>query len=67
MENAADVLSGKLFASVTEVASVLGYDKRTVRRALEAGEIPGVKPGHAWRIPTSWLLEQARLGAGDAA
>lgn len=62
----ADVLDGQLFADVPETAEILRYDRRTVRRAIEAGEIPAVRAGGRWRIPTSWLREQARLGGGDA-
>jgi excisionase family DNA binding protein len=58
---------GGLFADVPETAAVLRYDARTVRRAIEAGEIPAVRAGDRWRVPTAWLREQARLGGGDAA
>jgi len=61
------VLDDKLFADVPEAAAILRYDVRTVRRALEAGDIPGVKYGQRWRIPTSWLRAQARIGDSDAA
>jgi len=61
------VLDGKLFADVPETAQILRYDQRTVRRAIEAGEIPAVRAGGRWRIPTSWLREQARIGDSDAA
>jgi excisionase family DNA binding protein len=61
------VLDGKLFAEVPEAAEILRYDPRTVRRALEAGDIPGVRVGGRWRIPTAWLREQARIGGTDAA
>jgi excisionase family DNA binding protein len=61
------VLDGKLFAEVPEAAAILRYDPRTVRRALEAGDIPGVRVGGRWRIPVSWLREQARIGDTDAA
>lgn len=64
-------LKGRLFATVTEVSAVLSYDVqgRTVRKAIEAGEIPATKAGTTWRIPVSWLREQVQLGAGgdDAA
>jgi excisionase family DNA binding protein len=60
-------LTGKLFADVPETAQILRYDQRTVRRAIEAGEIPAVRAGGRWRIPTAWLRAQAQIGAGDAA
>jgi excisionase family DNA binding protein len=61
-----EILDG-LFADVPETAAVLRYDARTVRRAIEAGEIPAVRAGERWRVPTAWLREQARLGGSDAA
>lgn len=66
-EAALQRLTGRLFANTTEAAAILGYDPRTVRRAVEAGEIPGVKAGVTWRVPVAWLREQARLGGGDTA
>ena len=59
-------LADKLFATTTEVGAVLRYNHRTVRKAIEAGEIPAVKFGSTWRIPTEWLRRQASLGTGDA-
>jgi excisionase family DNA binding protein len=67
MSETTPVLDGKLFADVPEAAEILRYDPRTVRRALEAGTIPGVRAGGRWRIPTSWLREQAGIGDSDAA
>jgi len=63
--SAATVLDGKLFADVPETAEILRYDQRTVRRAIEAGEIPAIRAGGHWRIPVAWLREQARLGGGN--
>lgn len=54
-------LAGKLFADVPETAQILRYDQRTVRRAIEAGEIPAMRAGGRWRIPTAWIREQAGL------
>jgi excisionase family DNA binding protein len=64
---AAEVLDGNLFADVPETAEILRYDERTVRRAIEAGEIPAVRAGERWRVPTAWLRAQARIGDSDAA
>jgi excisionase family DNA binding protein len=55
-------LGTRLFATTTETAAILRYDARTVRRAIEAGEIPAVRAGSTWRVPAAWLREQARLG-----
>jgi excisionase family DNA binding protein len=65
-ETALRRLRGRLFATTTEAAAILSYDHRTVRRAIEAGEIPATKAGATWRIPVAWLREQARLGAETA-
>lgn len=52
-------LAGQIFADVPQVADILGRDERTVRRAIEAGRIPGQKVGAKWAVPVSWLREQA--------
>jgi excisionase family DNA binding protein len=57
---------GRLFATAPEAAEILRADPRTVRRALEAGEIPGLRVGGRWRIPVAWLRQQAGQG-GDSA
>jgi excisionase family DNA binding protein len=57
-------IEGRLFATVTETAAILSYHPETVRKAAAAGEIPSVRVGSSFRIPTAWLREQAR---GDAA
>jgi excisionase family DNA binding protein len=54
-----DDLDGQLFADVPQVASILGLDERTVRKAAAAGEIPANRVGNKWVIPTAWLREQA--------
>jgi excisionase family DNA binding protein len=41
-------LDGRLFATVTETAAILRYDARTVRKAIEAGEIPAVRAGSTY-------------------
>lgn len=60
-------LSGKLFVTTTECAAVLRYDVRTLRKAIEAGEVPAVKAGSTYRIPAAWLRQQAGLDGGNAA
>ena len=62
-ETALERIDGKLFATTTEAGAVLRYDHRTIRKAIEAGEIPAVRAGATWRIPVAWLREQAQLGA----
>jgi len=67
--SALDRLSGRLFATTTEAAAVLDYDKRTVRRGIESGEIPHTRVGATYRIPTAWIRAQVQLGSsgGDHA
>jgi len=51
-------------------AAILNYDRRTICKAIEAGEIPATRAGATWRVPTAWLLKLARLGTdggGDTA
>lgn len=54
-------LDGRLFADVPEVAKLLRSDQRTVRRAIESGDIPAIRTGQRWRVPTSWLRQAAGL------
>ena len=61
-----DDLGDRLFADVPQAAAILGRDKRTIRRAAEAGEIPASKVGNKWMIPTQWLREQAGVLAPPA-
>jgi len=68
-EEALKRIRGRLFATTTEVSLIFGYDPegRTVRKAIEAGEIPFVKMGATYRVPVSWILEKAGLGGGNPA
>jgi excisionase family DNA binding protein len=60
-ETALQSLQGRLFATIPETAAIFAYDQRTVRRAILAGEIPGVRAGSTWRIPVAWIREHARI------
>jgi excisionase family DNA binding protein len=62
-------LDGRLFATVTEVSAILSYDPqgRTVRRAIAAGEIPAIRAGSTWRVPTAWIRAQVGLGTDSRA
>jgi excisionase family DNA binding protein len=57
---------GRLFATVPEFVEVSGYDARTVRKGIEAGEIPAIRVGATWRIPVAWIRAQAGLAAAAA-
>jgi len=58
-------LDGKLFATTTETAAVFRYNYRTVMKAIEDGDIPAVRYGSTWRIPTAWIREQASIGTAS--
>jgi excisionase family DNA binding protein len=49
----------RLFAKVPEAAPMLRLDVATIRHGLERGEIPGFRVGQQWRIPMSWIRQQA--------
>jgi len=55
-------IKDKLFATTTECALVLRYDVRTLRKGIEAGDIPAVKAGSTYRIPVAWIMAQAEVG-----
>lgn len=63
----AEIPAGRLFATVPEFVKASGYDARTVRKGIEAGEIPAIKVGSTWRIPVAWIREQAGLGTDGSA
>lgn len=54
-----DRLEHHLFASVPEAAVILRSDKRSVRRAIAAGEIPAVRIGARSLVPLEWLRKVA--------
>jgi excisionase family DNA binding protein len=56
-------LDGRLFATLAEGAEILSYHPRTLRRGIEAGDIPGVKAGVTYRIPLAWIRAQAQADA----
>lgn len=62
-----DQLASQLFADVPEVAALLRIDQRTVRRSIEAGDIPAIRTGQRWRVPTSWLRQQAGIATPETA
>ncbi len=56
-------IGGRLFCNTTEASALLGVDPRTLRGALERGEVPGVRTGATWRIPVAWLRREAGVDA----
>jgi excisionase family DNA binding protein len=55
---ALDELRGRLFLTVTEVASITDTDPRTVRRAIDQGDIPARRIGRNVRIPAATFWPQ---------
>lgn len=55
------ILEGRLFATVPEVAEILGYDERTVRRGIKDGQIPATQVGATHRVPVAWIRAQALM------
>lgn len=60
-------LEHRTFIKTTEWAALTLTDARTVRRAIEAGEIPAVHICGAIRIPAEWARRQLRLGLDQEA
>jgi len=52
-----DDLDGRLFASTSEVADIIGSDPRTVRRMIAHGSIPARRNGSRHIVSVSWLRE----------
>jgi excisionase family DNA binding protein len=61
-----ETLAERLFVTPAEAAELLDLDPRTVRAALQRGEIPGTRVGERWKIPTAWLRQQAAWSGNDA-
>jgi len=43
--------------SVKEVAKILRTSCQLVRRMIHSGELPAVKVGREWRIPSTGLID----------
>ena len=57
-------LADRLFVTPNEVADVLQWDVRTVRKLIRDGTIPSTKADQQYRIPAAWVREQAQLAGG---
>lgn len=56
-------MTAPLTLTVNQVARFLQVTPRTVRQAIEHGEVPAKKIGRVWRIPASFVTEY--LGDND--
>jgi excisionase family DNA binding protein len=61
--------TGRIYATTSETAKVLGYDRRTIIDGIEAGQIPAIRILTTWRIPVEWIMAQPGIpdGGADAA
>lgn len=64
-EGTSAALDGRLFLTVAEFARVARMDPRTVRRGIDADEIPAVRMGRTIRIPVPKV--RAMLGLPEEA
>lgn len=59
-----------LYLRVSEVATLLGFDVKTIRRWIKAGQLPATRMGGEWRIERadlkSYLLERGAGGIAHA-
>lgn len=61
-------LDGKNFLEVPAAAEALGgVDERTLRRAISQGDVPAIRVGLKWLVPTPWIRQQIYRGSGGSA
>lgn len=51
-----DDIRGKAVINVTDTARLLCLDERSVRRAIQDGDLPGIKVGRRILVPVPRLL-----------
>ena len=51
----------KAFLGVPELARITGLDAKSIRKAVEAQQIPALRIGRVWRVPR-WWVDQQRSG-----
>ena len=51
------------YLTVAEVAAVMRVSKMTVYRLLHAGELPGIRVGKSFRVPSDALTAYLRSAA----
>jgi excisionase family DNA binding protein len=51
-----DDIRGRTVITVAETAELLGLDQRTVRRGIEAGDLPGIRVGKRIVVPVAKLI-----------
>lgn len=48
----------KALLGVPEVARITGLNEKSIRKAVEAQQIPALRVGRVWRVPRWWVVEQ---------
>lgn len=54
-------LEQQAFVTVDDAAAFLGIGRQAAYAAVRAGQIPSIRVGRSWRIPTSALRRLADL------
>lgn len=52
-------LLSQLFLTVGELAELMPFCAKTIRKKIWSGEIPATKYGRKWLVPVAWVTEQA--------
>lgn len=55
------------FVTVAEVASMMRVSKMTVYRLVHSGELPAIRVGRSFRVPTDAVHEYLRTSFVDTA
>lgn len=55
----------RLYATTTETATILRYDRRTIIDGINAGQIPAIRVGTSWRVPVSWITGRPGIPGAD--
>ena len=55
------------FVTVAEVASMMRVSKMTVYRLVHSGELPAIRVGRSFRVPTDAVHEYLRASFVDTA
>lgn len=56
----------RLTCTAQEVADMLGVDHKTVRRAMEKGQIPFIPIGRLKRVPKHAIMRMLEIEGGGA-
>lgn len=60
-------MQDKVLLSAHEAAKATGLNVKTIRAAIERGDIPGQRIGRLFKIPRWWVDQQREGSRSDAA